>query len=156
MRGKKALKKDIKNDRIYNRVDISKFINYIMEDGKRQLSENIVYGAFDIIKSKTKKNPVDIFDSAIKNISPQIEVRSKRIGGGNDQVPMEVASGRRQALAFRWILKAANSKSGSNMQTRLANELMMAAEGQGDAIKKKEDVYKQAQANRAFAHFARF
>lgn len=156
MRGKRALKKDIKNDRKYGRVDIAKFINYIMEDGKRQLAENILYGSFDIIEKKIKKNPLDIFDNAIKNISPQIEVRSKRIGGGNYQVPMEVASGRRQALAYRWLLKAAISKSGSNMKTRLANEIMMAAEGQGDAVRKKEDVYKQAQANRAFAHFARF
>ncbi len=156
MRGKRALKKDIKNDRKYGRVDIAKLINYIMEDGKRQLAENILYGSFDIIEKKIKKNPLDVFDNAIKNISPQIEVRSKRIGGGNYQVPMEVSSGRRQALAYRWLLKAATSKSGSNMKTRLANEIIMAAEGQGDAVRKKEDVYKQAQANRAFAHFARF
>lgn len=156
MRGKKALKQDIKSDRKYGRVDITKFINYIMKDGKRNLSENIVYGAFDIIEKKTKKNPLDVFDLAIKNISPQVEVRSKRIGGGNYQVPMEVGSYRRQSLAFRWLLKATNSKSGSDMKTRLANELIMAFEGQGDAVRKKEDVYKQAQANRAFAHFARF
>ena len=156
MRGKRATKRNIKPDTNYGSVEIAKFINYVMKSGKKQISENIVYGAFDIIKEKTKKNPLDIFDLAIKNVTPQVEVRSKRIGGGNYQVPIEVNSSRRQALTFRWILNAANSKTGSDMKTRLASELMLASTGQGDAMRKKEDVYKQAQANRAFAHFARF
>ncbi len=155
MRGKQAPKRDLRPDDKFGNTSVTRFINYIMKDGKRTIAEKIVYECFDIIKETTKKEGIEIFDGAMKNISPQIEVRSKRIGGGNYQVPVEVRSGRRESLAFRWLLVAARAKKGKDMAERLAFELIEAFNNRGDAIKKKEDVYKMAQANRAFAHFVR-
>jgi len=124
-----------------------------MWDGKKETARKIVYGAFDLIKEKTKKSPLEIFDAAIKNAGPLLEVRSKRIGGANYQVPREVRPERRLALAMRWIVQAARNKSGQATKVSLADELMAAAKNEGAAIKKKEDTHKMAEANKAFAHF---
>lgn len=155
MRGKQAPKRDLRPDHKFGNTSVTRLINYVMKDGKRTIAEKIVYECFDIIKENTKKEGFEIFDGALKNVAPQIEVRSKRIGGGNYQVPVEVRSSRRESLAFRWILTAARAKKGKDMSEKLAFELIEAFNNRGDAIKKKEDVYKMAQANRAFAHFVR-
>jgi small subunit ribosomal protein S7 len=155
MRGKQAPKRDLQPDNKYNSVIVSRLINYIMKNGKKTVAEKIVYDCFEIIKETTKKEGLEIFEGAMKNVSPQIEVRSKRIGGGNYQVPVEVRSSRRDSLAFRWILAASRAKKGKDMADKLAFELIEAFNNRGDAVKKKEDVYKMAQANRAFAHFVR-
>jgi small subunit ribosomal protein S7 len=154
MRGKRAVKRQILPDPRYQSTVVAKFINKIMERGKKTVARKIVYMAFDDIAQKTKKDPRDVFEAAIKNASPMVEVRSRRVGGANYQVPVEVRPERRQALAFRWIIEAAQNKKGRPMFTKLADELIAAAENQGDAIKKKEDVLRMAEANRAFAHFA--
>ncbi len=155
MRGKQAPKRDLRPDHKFGNTSVTRFINYVMKDGKRTIAEKIVYECFDIIKEQTKKEGIEVFEGAMKNVSPQIEVRSKRIGGGNYQVPVEVRSSRRESLAFRWILIATRAKKGKDMSEKLAFELIEAFNNRGDAIKKKEDVYKMAQANRAFAHFVR-
>lgn len=155
MRGKQAPKRDIRPDHKFGSSSVTRLISYIMKDGKRTIAEKIVYECLDIIKENTKKEGIEIFEGALKNVAPQIEVKSKRIGGGNYQVPIEVRSSRRESLAFRWILIAARAKKGKDMSERLAFELIEAFNNRGDAIKKKEDVYKMAQANRAFAHFVR-
>lgn len=156
MRGKRAPKREIAPDIKYNNVLVSKFINYVMKSGKKSVAQKVVYGAFDIIKAKTKKEPVEIFEEAVKNTGPTVETRSRRVGGANYQVPMPVAGERKNSLAFRWILGAARAKKGKPMAEKLAEELMLAIQNQGDAIKKKMDVSRMAEANRAFAHFARF
>jgi len=139
----------------FNSVKVAKFINYVMLDGKKNTARNIVYGAFDIIKEKTKKsNPLEVFDAAIKNVGPTMEVRSRRIGGANYQVPREVRPERRQSLAFRWILEAARNGKGKPMADRLADELISASNGEGSAVTKRENTHKMAEANKAFAHFA--
>jgi len=143
----------IEPDSKYNNVVVSKLINYIMERGKKTIATRIVYDAFDIIKEKTKQDPVEIFEKAIQNASPVLEVRSKRIGGANYQVPMEVSKDRRIALAFRWVIAAAKKGNGP-MKDKLAKELIQASNSEGEAIKKKENVHKMAEANKAFAHFA--
>ena len=155
MRGKQAPKRNSLPDPKYNNILVSKFINYIMKNGKKTVAEKIVYECFEEIEKNIKKSGVEIFEQAVKNVAPQIEVRSKRIGGGNYQVPVEVRSARRDALAFRWILTATKSKKGKKMASKLSDELIEAYNNRGEAIKKKEDVYKMAQANRAFAHFVR-
>ncbi len=143
-----------KPDISYNSVKVGKFINYIMDSGKKNTARKIVYGAFDIIKEKTKNpNPLEIFDLAIKNTSPVMEVRSRRIGGANYQVPREVRPERRLALSFRWIIGAAKAKKGAPMAKKLADELISASKSEGAAIKKKEDTHRMAEANKAFAHF---
>lgn len=149
-------KNKIEPDPKYNNVKVAKFINYIMERGKKSVAQRIVYNSFEVIKEKLQTEPRQIFDAAIKNISPTLEVRSRRIGGGNYQVPMEVVEPRRTALAFRWLLQAARSKKGRPMHERLAEEIISAYENEGAAIKKKDDAHRMAEANRAFAHFARF
>lgn len=154
MRGKKAPKRDIAPDPRYNSTVIAKFINYLMSEGKKSVAQNVMYSAFDIISEKTKKDPTEIFNAALKNVSPSLEVRSRRIGGANYQIPIEVRGGRRNALAFRWIITAARAKKGKPMAQRLASELMEAANGEGAAMKKREDVHRMAESNRAFAHFA--
>ncbi|HOC96202.1 MAG TPA: 30S ribosomal protein S7 [bacterium] len=153
MRGKQAPKRNLLPDSRYNNITVSKFINYVMKNGKKTVAEKIVYDCFDEIEKNTKMKGLDVFEQAIKNVSPQVEVRSRRIGGGNYQIPVEVRSLRRESLAFRWILTAAKSKKGKKMSSKLADELVEAYNNRGDAIKKKDDVYKMAQANRAFAHF---
>lgn len=156
MRGKPAPKRKILPDIKYQSTVVAKFINSLMERGKKAVAQKIVYGAFEIIEKKTKEKPLDVFDLAIKNVMPAIEVRARRIGGANYQIPVPVRGDRRYQLAFRWIINAAATKKGRPMAEKLANELMGGAKGEGDAVKKRNDVHRMAEANRAFAHFARF
>lgn len=157
----KFMRRPIKNKHIingdlrYDDKNVSKFINYIMLNGKKTIAQSIVYGAFDIIKTKENKDPLEIFNLAINNTSPIIEVRSKRIGGSNYQIPVEVRDVRRFLLSSRWIIDSARSKKGKPMKERLAEELLLAANNEGNAVKKREDVHKMAEANKAFAHFAK-
>jgi len=154
MRRKKKEKRIILPDPVYNNVTIAKFINQVMRRGKKTIARKIVYRAFDVIKEKTKKDPLEVFDLAIKNTSPLLEVRPRRIGGATYQVPREVRGERRLTLAMRWIIQAAKSRKGKPMREKLAEELTEAAENRGIAVKKKEDTHRVAEANRAFAHFA--
>ena len=128
-------------------------MNHIMKDGKKSVAENIVYGAFDTINQKMKTDPVDIFKKALETVGPVVEVKSRRVGGATYQVPVEVRPARRQALAMRWLVDAARKRSEKSMPLRLAGELSDASEGRGSAIKKREDVHKMAEANKAFSHF---
>ena len=142
-------------DIVYNSEKLGKFINNIMLSGKKETARKIVYGTFDIIKEKTgNPNPLEVFDTAIENAGPMVEVRSRRIGGANYQVPREVRPERRTALAMRWIINAARLKKGSAMHEKLAEELILASKNEGSAIKKRDDTHKMAEANKAFAHFA--
>jgi len=142
-------------DYVYNSQKVGQFINYLMMGGKKNTARDIVYGSFALIKEKTKKeNPVEIFDAAIKNVGPLMEVRSRRVGGANYQVPREVRPERRIALAYRWIIDAARAKKGKPMHERLADELIAASNNEGEAIRKRENTHKMAEANKAFAHFA--
>jgi len=154
MRGKQAPKRELNPDPMYHSTLIAKFINYIMQRGKKTVAQSIVYGAFEIIKEKTKQDPLTVFDAAMKNVAPILEVKSKRVGGANYQVPIEVRGERRIALAMRWLIGAASGKKGKPMKVKLAQELMEASMNQGDAVKKRADVHRMAEANRAFAHFA--
>ena len=140
----------------YNNVKVAKFINHIMERGKKSVAQGVVYDAFEKIKEVMKTEPRQIFDQALKNVSPLLEVKSRRIGGANYQVPLEVVEPRKTTLGMRWIIAAARAKKGKPMAARLAEEIMAANNNEGAAIKKKEDTHKMAEANRAFAHFARF
>jgi small subunit ribosomal protein S7 len=142
-------------DLLYNSQRLGKFINNVMWSGKKETARRVVYGALDIIKEKTgNPNPLEVFDAAIKNAGPQVEVRSRRIGGANYQVPREVRPERRLALAMRWIISAARLKKGQPMAEKLAEELILASKNEGAAIKKREDTHKMAESNKAFAHFA--
>ncbi len=153
---RRAYKKHkISPDSIYNDVVVSQFINKVMKDGKKTTAQKIVYGAFDVIKEKTKKDPLEVFKTAIENASPVLEVKPKRIGGATYQVPMEVRGERKFALATKWILDAARAKKGKPMSEKLAQELMDCLNNQGSAIKKKQDTHKMAEANKAFARYAR-
>ena len=155
MRGrKKTPKRKIAPDPKFGNVKVAKFINYIMRRGKKTVAQKVVYQAFEIISNQTKGNPVEFFDKAIKNIAPALEVRGRRIGGANYQIPIVVQNERKLILAFRWLINAARAKKGKPMAQKLAEEIMAAAKGEGDAIKKREDVHRMAEANRAFAHFA--
>lgn len=154
MRGKPAPKRDIPPDPRYNSTLIAKFINHVMQRGKKAVAEKIVYGAFVIVKEKSKQDPLTVFDAAMKNVAPILEVKSKRVGGANYQIPVEVRGDRRIALAMRWIIGAAKNKKGRAMVDKLAQELLEASLNQGDAVKKRADVHRMAEANRAFAHFA--
>ncbi len=149
----KIVNRDIAPDATYNSVAVSKFINHIMKEGKKSVARRILYDAFDIIKEK-KKDPIESFDSAIENVSPSMEVRSKRVGGATYQVPVPVGKERRFSLATRWIINSARSKKGKPMKEKLAEEILNAASNTGVAVKKKEDVHRMAEANKAFAHFA--
>jgi len=154
MRRKIKNRNIVKPDLAYNSAKVGKFINYVMKSGKKNAARKVVYGAFDVIKEKTKNpNPLEVFDLAIKNVSPQMEVRSRRIGGANYQVPREVRPERKLALTFRWIIDAASSKKGQPMAIKLADELISASKNEGTAIKKREDTHRMAEANKAFAHF---
>ena len=145
----------VKPDLKYDSVKVAKFINHIMERGKKSVAQGIVYDSLEIIKEKAKvENPIEIFDMALKNAAPMMEVRSRRVGGANYQVPREVRPERRLFLAMNWIIQAAKSKKGSPMHVRLADELIAASNNEGEAVKKKENVHKMAEANKAFAHFA--
>lgn len=155
MRGKPAPKRKIEGDLKYNDKSISKFINYLMIDGKKSVSQKIVYEAFNIIKDKTKQDPRHVFNKAIKKVSPLIEVRGKRVGGANYQVPVQVRGERRFYLGCHWMIKSAHDRRGRSMEEKLAAEILDASNGEGAAIKKREAVHKMAEANKAFAHFSR-
>ena len=155
MRGKVKNRNIPKPDIKFNSQKIEKFINYIMERGKKNAARKIVYESFDLIKEKTKtENPVEIFDMALKNTGPLMEVRSRRVGGANYQVPREVRPERRNYLSMKWIIDAARSKKGKPMAEKLSEEILLASKNEGEAIKKRENVHKMAEANKAFAHFA--
>jgi len=153
-RNRKRRKFTVLPDPIYDNITVAKFINQVMKKGKKTIAEKIVYGAFEEIKNKTKKDSLEIFEEALKNASPLLEVKSKRIGGATYQVPIPVERDRKLALAMRWIIEAAKSKKGKPMKEKLAEEIIAAAQNTGNAIKKKENVHRMAEANRAFAHFA--
>lgn len=155
MRGKKAKRRPMIPDQKYQNPELGKFINYVMERGKKTVAQKIVYGMLDIIEEKMKKNPLEVFEEAIKNVSPVVEVRSRRVGGSNYQIPVSVRPERRLMLSYRWIIDAAAAQKGRPMKEKLATEIMNAAQNEGSAIKKKADVHRMAEANRAFAHFAR-
>lgn len=155
MRGKPAPKRKIEGDARYNDEEIAKFINYIMKDGKRSVAEKVVYGAFDVIKKQSKQDPRHVFHRALKKVSPLIEVRGKRVGGANYQVPFQVRGERRFALGCRWLIAASKAKKGKSMSEKLAQEINDASNGEGAAVKKREDVHRMAEANKAFAHFSR-
>ncbi len=155
MRRKVKNRKIVSPDFVYNSQKLEKFINYMMWDGKKETSRKVVYSALNLIKEKTgNPNPLEIFDLAMRNAGPATEVRSKRIGGANYQVPREVRAERKLALAMRWIRDAARKGKGKPMHIKLADELILASKNEGSAIKKKEDTHKMADANKAFAHFA--
>ena len=153
MRRKRAEKRIRKPDPRFNDILIGRFINNIMFDGQKQVAQRIMYDAFKIIADKTKGEPIDVFRKAINNVQPAIEVRSRRVGGSNYQVPTEVRPDRRIALAIKWILNYTRARNEKSMSLKLANELMAASVGEGSSVKKKEDVHKMAEANKAFAHF---
>lgn len=146
-------KRDVLPDPVYNSKIVTKFINKIMLDGKKGIAENIVYDAFDIIRAKTGKDPLEVFDTALKNAMPVLEVRARRVGGANYQVPVEVRPDRRLSLGIRWLVNYSRLRGEKTMRERLAAELMDAANSTGASIKKKEDTHKMAEANKAFAHY---
>jgi len=148
-----AEKREINPDPKFGDLIITKFMNAIMYDGKKSVAETIVYGAFDIVETKSKQEPVGIFHQALDNIAPHVEVRSRRVGGATYQVPVDVRPERRQALAIRWLISAARNRNETTMIERLSGELMDAANGRGSAVKKREDTHKMAEANRAFSHY---
>ncbi len=157
MRGKtKYKKREIQPDVKYNSILVSRFINKILRCGGKDIARYIVYGAFDIIAKKTQRKPLDIFEQAVKNASPVVETISRRIGGATYQIPVEVKGDRRSTLGMRWIIEAAKAKSGKLMTRRLAKEILDASNNTGGAVKKKEDTHRMAEANKAFAHLARF
>ena len=153
MRRRRPEKRKILPDPIFSDLEVAKFMNFLMIGGKKGASEKIFYGAINIVKARTKKDGIDIFKLAIKNAAPLLEVKSRRIGGANYQVPIEVAKHRQFFLAAHWIINSARKRSGRAMSDRLAAELISAANNEGGAIKKKEDTHRMAEANRAFAHF---
>ena len=153
MRRRRPEKREILPDPVYSNLLVAKFVNYIMNDGKKGVAEKIFYGAMDQVKDKTKSEGLKIFEKAIENASPSVEVKSRRVGGATYQVPIEVPKGRRFYLASQWIIAAAHNRSGRPMAEKLAIELIAAANGDGGAIKKKDDTHRMAEANKAFAHF---
>ena len=148
-----AEKREINPDAKYGNLIVSKFMNSVMYEGKKSVAEAIVYGALDTIEAKTKQNPVGVFEQALENVMPSIEVRSRRVGGATYQVPVEVRNERRQALAIRWLITAARARNENTMVDRLSGELLDAANNRGTAVKKREDTHKMAEANRAFSHY---
>jgi len=156
MRGRsKYTKRIIKPDEKYQSAQVSKFINYVMERGKKSVAERIVYNSLEKASEKLKKDPLELFSDVINSVAPSVEVKSRRIGGANYQIPNEVKEPRRTALAMRWVIEAAKMRKGTPMADRLAQEYQDALSGSGSAIKKKTDTHRMAEANRAFAHFAR-
>ena len=148
-----AIKRNVLPDAKYNDKVVAKFINNVMEDGKKAVAEKIVYSAFDIIASKSKQDALKVFSEALDNVKPMVEVKSRRVGGATYQVPCEVRAERRQALAIRWIIEAAQKRSETTMTEKLANELLDAFANKGSAVKKREDTHKMAEANKAFSHY---
>ncbi len=155
MRRRRPEKRSINPDPKFNDLQVSKFMNYLLVGGKKGIAEKILYDAFDIVKEKSSKDPVDVFKKALNNAAPHVEVKSKRIGGATYQVPIEVPNRRQFYLAAHWIIDSAKKRSGSPMSNRLAGELISASNNEGSAIKKKEDIHRMAEANKAFAHFGR-
>ena len=153
MRKRRAVKRDVLPDSLYKSKVVTKLINQIMRDGKKGTAQKIVYEAFDIIKTKTGEEPMKVFEKAMENIKPALEVKSRRVGGANYQVPDEVKAGRAQTLAFRWLAQYARLRGGHSMAENLANEIIDASNGIGASVKKKEDTHKMAEANKAFAHY---
>lgn len=156
MRHKKVEKREADADKMYQNKLITKFINRMMRDGKKTVAEGLVYGAFDLIKAKHNQDPVEVFEKALQNVGPKVEVKARRIGGANYQVPAEVRGERRISLAIRWIIEATQGRANKEFHTtaeKLAVELMEASQNQGSAIKKRDNVLKTAEANRAFSHF---
>ncbi len=155
MRHKKAIKRLIQPDKLYNSVLVARFINRVMVDGKKSVAEKVVYGAFDLLREKGQ-NPLEIFEKALNALGPTVEIKARRVGGANYQVPVEVRGERKTALAIRWLLEAAESKPNKEFHTfseKLVAEVLDILEGKGEALKKRDNVHRQAEANRAFAHF---
>ncbi len=152
-RRREVPKREILPDPKFGNVEVAKFMNVLMLDGKKSVAERIVYGAFAHIEKKANKEPLEIFSTAMGNVKPMVEVKSRRVGGANYQVPVEVRPSRRSALAMRWLREAAKKRGEKSMAQRLANELLEAAEGRGGAMKKREEVHRMAEANKAFSHF---
>ena len=153
MRKRQAVKRDVLADPIYSSKVVTKLVNHIMKDGKKGTAQKILYNAFDIVKEKTGEEAMVVFEKAMANIKPSLEVKSRRVGGSNYQVPVEVKPARAQALAFRWLAQYARLRNGKGMAINLANEIMDAANGVGGAVKKREDTHRMAEANKAFAHY---
>lgn len=153
MRKRRAVKRDVLPDPIYNSKVITKLINGIMKDGKKGTAQKILYDAFDMIKEKTNQDAMEVFNKAMENIKPALEVKSRRVGGANYQVPIEVKPARGQELALRWLINAARTRGGHSMAIDLANEIIDASNNTGAAVKKREDTHKMAEANKAFAHY---
>jgi len=152
-RRREVPKREVLPDPKFGSQDVSKFISVIMQDGKKAVAERIVYGAFDAISSKSGKDPLEVFSVALGNVKPVVEVKSRRVGGANYQVPVEVRPSRRMALSMRWLREAARKRAEKSMAQRLAGELLEAAEGRGAAMKKREEVHRMAEANKAFSHY---
>ncbi|MDT3736931.1 MAG: 30S ribosomal protein S7 [Denitratisoma sp.] len=152
-RRREVPKRDVLPDPKFGNQDVAKFVNVLMVSGKKSVAESTLYRAFDQIKSKSGKDPLEVFTQAVSNVKPSVEVKSRRVGGANYQVPVEVRPVRRAALAMRWIRESARKRSEKSMGARLAGELLEAAEGRGGAVKKREEVHRMAEANKAFAHY---
>jgi small subunit ribosomal protein S7 len=148
-----AAKREILPDPKFGNIVLAKFINHVMESGKKSTAEKIVYGAMEIVQEKATQEPMEVFEAALENIAPHVEVKSRRVGGATYQVPVEVRPSRRNALAMRWLVEYARARGEKSMRQRLAGELLEAAEGRGNAVKKREDVHRMAEANKAFSHF---
>ena len=153
MRKRRAVKRDVLPDPIYNSKVITKLINSIMLDGKKGIAQTILYEAFDLVKERTGNDAMEVFNKAMENITPQVEVKSRRVGGSNYQVPVEVTAARGQALAIRWLVKFSRARGGRGMAENLASELIDASNGTGASVKKREDTHRMAEANKAFAHY---
>jgi small subunit ribosomal protein S7 len=153
MRRKRAERRPVPSDPLYNDQLVSRFVNAVMQSGKKSTAQRIVYHAFDFIEERSDEQGVEVFKKAVNNVAPLVEVRSRRVGGATYQVPIEVRPDRRLALAFRWIIQYARTRNDKSMALRLANELMGAAKGEGGAVRKKDDTHRMAEANKAFAHF---
>ena len=153
MRKRRAVKRDVLPDPVYNSKIVTKLVNQIMQDGKKGTAQKILYEAFDIITEKTGRPAIEVYQEALENVKPALEVKSRRVGGSNYQVPIEVSDDRSQALALRWLVNYAKTRNGKGMAVNLANEIMDAANGVGGAVKKREDTHKMAEANKAFAHY---
>jgi small subunit ribosomal protein S7 len=155
MRRKTKIKRELKIDSAYDSLKVAKFINYVMQEGKKNIARNIVHDCMKAVKDQAKtENPIEIFELALKNTTPAMEVRSRRVGGANYQVPREVRPERKQALSMKWIIETARGKKGKPMHLKLADEIIAASKNEGEAVKKRENVHKMAEANKAFAHFA--
>ncbi|MBI3420645.1 MAG: 30S ribosomal protein S7 [Candidatus Sungbacteria bacterium] len=154
MRRKRKFTREIQPDQKYGNVMVAKFINYVMKRGKKSVAQKVVYQTFDLVEHKYHQEPLSVFDAAIRNIGPTVEVKSRRIGGATYQVPREVRGERKLALACRWLLGASRAKKGRPMREKLAEELIAASKNEGSAIKKKLDTHRMAEANKAFAHFS--